>query len=111
MNGALRLLSRLGCVPAPAQQTRRENPDKSLPDMLRIALSQVHGAFGVCFLFADQPNLLMGARKGSPLILGIGKGTGPDGTGIVDECFLASDASAIIEYTNKVLVHASCVSS
>ena len=64
----------------------------------------MHGAFGVCFLFADQPNLLIGARKGSPLILGIGKATGEGESGIVDECFLASDASAIIEYTNKVSV-------
>jgi hypothetical protein len=63
-----------------------------------------------------QPDLLIGARKGSPLILGIGlagdsgaveeskeEGAAEGGAkGLVQECFLASDASAIIEYTNKV---------
>ncbi len=83
-------------------------------------------------MFADRPDLLIGARKGSPLILGIGKvqdvscegktdsesdvDTDPSAapaspiilsgeaavSGVVRECFLASDASAIIEYTNKV---------
>jgi glutamine---fructose-6-phosphate transaminase (isomerizing) len=94
----------------------------ALEDVVRETLKQVEGAYAVCFLFSDNPNLLIGARKGSPLILGIGKdkvrergmsdtksesdsesGSPIPLTSIVDECFLASDASAIIEYTNKVL--------
>ena len=53
---------------------------------------QVEGAFGVCFIFADQPDLLIGARRGSPLLVGVGEG----------EYFLASDASAIVEHTKVV---------
>ena len=89
-------------------QVRRENPGLDLPEVVREVLSRIEGAYGVCFLFADQPDILIGARKGSPLILGIGKlGEGSEETKeerapVVTECFLASDASAIIEYTNKV---------
>jgi glucosamine--fructose-6-phosphate aminotransferase (isomerizing) len=84
-----------------------------LPEVVRKVLLQVQGAFGVCFLFADQPDILIGARKGSPLILGIGRAEDAPSAveeskdavsekSIVTECFMASDASAIIEYTNKV---------
>jgi hypothetical protein len=53
----------------------------------------VEGAFGVCFVFADQPDLLIGARRGSPLLVGVGDG----------EYFLASDASAILEHTKTTV--------
>jgi len=105
-----------------AHFVRRQFPDISLEDVVRKTLKQVEGAYAVCFLFADSPNTLIGARKGSPLILGIGKRqsvtaplteqkTDSDSDSdpslpverIVNECFLASDASAIIEYTNKVV--------
>ena len=52
----------------------------------------MEGAFGVCFVFSDQPDLLIGARRGSPLLVGVGDG----------EYFLASDASAILEHTKTV---------
>lgn len=61
--------------------------------VVSMALSLVTGAYGVVFMFADEPDLLIGARKGSPLLLGIGDG----------EHMLASDASAIIEHTNEVV--------
>ena len=57
------------------------------------ALRLVRGTYGICVLFDDEPDLLIGARNGSPLILGIGDG----------EYFLASDASAIVEHTKEVL--------
>ncbi len=90
-------------------QVRKENPTLPLPDVVREVLAQVEGAYGVCFLFADQPDLLIGARKGSPLILGIGHAEDSaveetkeeaviPSKGLVRECFMASDASAIIEY-------------
>ena len=63
-----------------------------LEEAVRQALSQVEGAFGICVLAADEPDLLIGARKGSPLILGIG----------ADEYILASDASAVVERTKQV---------
>jgi len=63
-----------------------------LEEAVRQALSQVSGAFGLAVIAADEPDLLIGARKGSPLILGIG----------ADEYILASDASAVVERTKQV---------
>jgi len=63
-----------------------------LEEAVRQALTQVQGAFGIVVIAADEPDLLVGARKGSPLILGIGD----------EEYYLASDASAVIEYTKHV---------
>jgi len=63
-----------------------------LEEAVRQALTQVHGAFGVVVISADEPDMLVGARKGSPLILGIGE----------SEYILASDASAVIDRTKRV---------
>jgi len=61
--------------------------------VVAMALQLVEGAYGVVFLFQEEPDLLIGARKGSPLILGVGNG----------EHMLASDASAIVEHTKDVV--------
>ncbi len=58
------------------------------------ALAQVEGTFGLGIICSEQPGTLIGARRGSPLILGIGN----DG-----DFFLASDVSAIISHTQKVV--------
>ena len=58
------------------------------------ALALVEGTFGLAVICKDEPNTLIGARRGSPLILGIGNGS---------EFFLASDVSAIINHTQKVV--------
>ena len=58
------------------------------------ALAQVEGTFGLAVICSEEPGTLIGARRGSPLILGIGNGS---------ELFLASDVSAIINYTQKVV--------
>ena len=63
-----------------------------LEEAVRQALTQVEGAFGLAVLCVDEPDMLIGARKGSPLILGIGE----------SEYLLASDASAVIERTKQV---------
>jgi len=63
-----------------------------LEEAVRQAMTQVHGAFGIAVISADEPDMLIGARRGSPLILGIGK----------DEFILASDAAAVIERTKQV---------
>jgi len=63
-----------------------------LEEAVRQAMTQVHGAYGIAVISSDEPDLLIGARKGSPLILGIG----------ADEYILASDASAVIERTKQV---------
>jgi glucosamine--fructose-6-phosphate aminotransferase (isomerizing) len=58
------------------------------------ALSKVEGTFGIAVICSEEPGTLVGARRGSPLILGIGNN---------NEFFLASDVSAIINYTQKVV--------
>ncbi|HBL35043.1 MAG TPA: glutamine--fructose-6-phosphate transaminase (isomerizing) [Porphyromonadaceae bacterium] len=60
---------------------------------VQIALSQVVGAYAIALLEKGNPDQIIAARKSSPLVVGVGKG----------EFFLASDASPIIEYTNKVI--------
>jgi len=60
---------------------------------VRLALSKVIGAYGLVVLCNDEPDKLIAARKGSPLVIGIGQG----------EYFLASDATPIVEYTKSVI--------
>ncbi|MDP4277997.1 MAG: glutamine--fructose-6-phosphate transaminase (isomerizing), partial [Bacteroidota bacterium] len=60
---------------------------------VQLALTQVIGAYAIAVLERNSPNSIIAARKGSPLVIGIGD----------DEFFLGSDASPIIEYTNKVI--------
>lgn len=67
--------------------------DISLEEAVRVALTQVRGAYAIVVMAADNPSALVAARKGSPLAIGMGLG----------EFFIASDASAILEYTNQVL--------
>ncbi len=70
---------------------KKENT--SLDNAVRIALNQVVGAYAIVVLNKTNPNQLIAARKGSPLVIGIGE----------DEFFIASDASPIIEYTKNVV--------
>lgn len=60
---------------------------------VRLALSKVVGAFGIVVICKDEKNQLIAARKGSPLVIGIGRG----------EYFVASDATPIISYTDSVI--------
>ena len=61
--------------------------------VVSAALSLVTGTYGLVFMFKDDPDLLIGARRGSPLLLGVGNG----------EFYLASDGSAIVEHTKDVV--------
>ncbi|MGB4960557.1 MAG: glutamine--fructose-6-phosphate transaminase (isomerizing) [Saprospiraceae bacterium] len=70
---------------------KREN--LSLPQAVRRALEKAVGAYAIVVLDKNDPDMVVGARKSSPLVMGIGDG----------EYFLASDASPIIKYTNKVI--------
>ena len=56
-------------------------------------LRELHGTFGLAIICSDYPNMLIGARKGSPLILGVGD----------NEYILASDAAAIVEHTTSAI--------
>jgi len=60
---------------------------------VRRALLQVEGTFGIAVVAYDKPGLIIGARRGSPLVAGVGEG----------EMFLASDASAIVAHTKNVI--------
>ena len=71
----------------------QQNNDCSLEEAVRVALKRVVGAYCILLIDQEDPTTIIAARKGSPLVIGIGKG----------EHFLASDASPIIEYTKEVV--------
>ena len=71
----------------------KEKEGCPLDEAVRLALTKVVGAYAIVVMSLEDPNLLIAARKGSPLVLGVGKG----------EFFMASDATPIIEYTNEVV--------
>ena len=65
----------------------------SFESAVKAALQEVIGAYGIVVICSDEPNTMIAARMGSPLVLGVGEG----------EYLLASDASPIIEYTRNVI--------
>jgi glucosamine--fructose-6-phosphate aminotransferase (isomerizing) len=71
------------------------NSGLPLADAVRSALKQVVGAYAIVILSKNHPEHLIAARKGSPLVVGLGHDRG--------EFFFASDATPIVEYTNKVI--------
>jgi len=75
------------------QQLDGKDSKARLLNAVRRALKQVIGTYGIAVVHSDIPNFLVGARRGSPLVLGVGK----------DENFLASDVSAIVAYTRDAV--------
>lgn len=69
------------------------NEKVQLPEAVQIALNQVVGAYAIVIIDKSDPDTLIAARKGSPLVIGIGE----------DEFFVASDATPIVEYTREVV--------
>ncbi len=69
------------------------NEHVDLKTAVQLALQQVIGAYAIAVLDKAHPDTLIAARKGSPLVVGVGK----------EEYFLASDATPIVEYTDKVI--------
>ncbi len=67
--------------------------DCTLVEAVREALKQVIGAYAIAVVDTTEPDTVVAARKSSPLVIGIGE----------DETFLASDATPIVEYTDKVV--------
>lgn len=65
----------------------------SLEEAIRIALKRITGAYCILIINEDDPETIIAARKGSPLVIGVGK----------DEHFLGSDASPMLEYTKEVV--------
>ena len=70
-----------------------QNNKARLVAAVRSALQQVIGTYGIALVHQDIPDFIVGARRGSPLVLGVGK----------DENFLASDVSAIVAYTRDAV--------
>lgn len=68
-------------------------PDFSPIVAIKTVLHGIIGTYGLAVMCSDDPNKIIAARKGSPLVLGIGK----------KEYFVASDPSCIIEYTNRII--------
>ncbi|PSR10662.1 MAG: glutamine--fructose-6-phosphate transaminase (isomerizing) [Bacteroidetes bacterium] len=71
----------------------QERDQLPLEEAVRIALTRVTGAYAIVVIDQQDPTKIVAARKASPLVVGLGK----------DEFFLASDATPIIEYTNRVV--------
>ncbi|MBS9525374.1 glutamine--fructose-6-phosphate transaminase (isomerizing) [Litoribacter ruber] len=71
----------------------QKHNDCTLEEAVRLALHKVVGAYAIVIMSKDEPDTLIAARKGSPLVIGVGE----------NEYFLASDATPIIEYTNQVV--------
>lgn len=69
------------------------NENVDLVEAVQIALNQVIGAYAIVIISQDHPDMLIAARKGSPLVIGVGD----------DEYFIASDATPIVEYTKNVV--------
>lgn len=74
------------------EKSRAKNGD-ALTQAVCAALREVIGTYGLAVICTDFPNTIVGARRGSPIIIGIGK----------DENFVASDANAIVAHTKKVV--------
>jgi glucosamine--fructose-6-phosphate aminotransferase (isomerizing) len=64
-----------------------------LREAVRVALNEVVGAYAIVIMSKDEPNQLIAARKGSPMVIGVGD----------KEYFVASDATPIVEYTKNVI--------
>jgi glucosamine--fructose-6-phosphate aminotransferase (isomerizing) len=71
----------------------QKREDLTLSQAVRRALEKAVGAYAIVVIDRENPDVIVGARKSSPLVMGIGE----------NEYFLASDASPIIKYTNKVI--------
>ena len=74
-------------------QDIKNHENVNLFEAVRLALNEIVGAYAIVILERGNNNELIAARKGSPLVIGIGR----------DEYYIASDAAPIIEYTNEVV--------
>lgn len=75
------------------EEIYESSPNIDFEEAVQLALKQVHGTYGLAILNKEEPRRIIVARKGSPLLLGVGEG----------EMYIASDASPIIEHTKKVV--------
>src|SRR6201746_480204 len=71
----------------------QDETNLGIKEAVRVALTQVNGAYAIVLMSSDEPDQLIAARKGSPMVIGVGEG----------EYFIASDATPIVEYTKNVI--------
>ena len=71
----------------------KQNNECNLEEAVRVALKRITGAYCILLIDEDTPDTIIAARKGSPLVIGVGKG----------EHFLGSDATPMLEYTKEVV--------
>jgi glucosamine--fructose-6-phosphate aminotransferase (isomerizing) len=70
-----------------------KHPELELVKCVQLALAQINGTYGLAIVHSDYPDQIVVARRGSPLLIGVGE----------EEMLIASDASAVAEYTDKVV--------
>jgi glutamine---fructose-6-phosphate transaminase (isomerizing) len=70
-----------------------EGPNAIYVEAVRLAVAQLRGTYGLVIMFRDRPDLLIAARCGSPLVLGVGRG----------EQFIASDTSPLVGHTDRII--------
>lgn len=75
------------------EEIYQDGKDIDFERAVQLALKQIVGTYGLAILHEKEPDQIIVARKGSPLLIGVGEG----------EMFIASDASPIVEYTQKVV--------
>lgn len=66
---------------------------KDLTEAVRVATQKIHGAYALCIMHQDKPDMLVATKRNAPLLIGVGE----------SEFFVASDVPAIIEYTKKAM--------
>lgn len=76
-----------------ADEADSDDPHEPLVNAVRATLTQLRGTYGLCVLFRDYPDVLIAARLGSPLVVGVGLG----------EHFVASDAAPLAGNTNQIV--------
>ena len=77
--------------------------DGDLLDAVQRATAQLRGAYAIAVFCRDEPHRVIGARAGSPLVLGVGGGSGSSGAGDHAENFIASDAMALAGVTDRIV--------
>ncbi|MBP87494.1 MAG: glutamine--fructose-6-phosphate transaminase (isomerizing) [Planctomycetaceae bacterium] len=81
------------CLDRQESPVRDADPHAHLAQAVKEALEQIRGTYGLAIVFRDYPGVIIAARLGSPLVLGVG----------TDEHFIASDASPLVGHTDKII--------
>ncbi|MCU0711601.1 MAG: glutamine--fructose-6-phosphate transaminase (isomerizing) [Pirellula sp.] len=86
-------LQQLMELPLAERKDKSDGPNSIYFEAVRLSLDQLRGTYGLVVMFRDRPDLLVAARCGSPLVIGVGKG----------EQFIASDTSPLVGHTERII--------